>query len=198
MKQKPLIDANGIPPGDDGQQKTPGGYPVDEVSSALQKSIRRGLEEDALYWAAEFCKARPNNLWKRLRVIASEDVGIASPSAALTVRALYENWLKKGEDEGLLYVTHAVLVLVHAKKSRLVDHATIAAFAPKENGHKSLLARREVPDYAVDKHTERGRKLGRGFAHFFDVGAVLENVANILDPYLERVKKVLVKYDTLY
>ena len=161
MKRKPLFDDDGIPSGgmDDGQQLTRGGYPVDEVSSALQKSIRRGLEEDALYWCAEFYKARPNGIWKRLRIIASEDIGIASPSAALTVRALYENW-KANEDEGELYVIHAVLVLVHAKKSRLVDHATIAAFGPRENGHKTLFAKRDVPDYAVDKHTERGRKLG--------------------------------------
>jgi replication-associated recombination protein RarA len=165
-------------------------YPVDEVSSALQKSIRRGLEEDALYWCAEFYKARPHGIWKRLRVIASEDIGIASPSAALTVRALYENWIAN-EDEGQLYVVHAVLLLVHAKKSRLVDHATIAAFGPRENGYKTLLAKREVPDYAVDKHTERGRKLGRGFKHFFDDGAQLGNRADTSDPYESRVRAAL-------
>jgi replication-associated recombination protein RarA len=27
-------------------------YPIDELKSALQKSIRRSREEDALYWAA--------------------------------------------------------------------------------------------------------------------------------------------------
>jgi hypothetical protein len=49
MKPGFLIDEDGVLlVGDDGQQKTPGGYPVDEVSSALQKSIRRALEEDAL------------------------------------------------------------------------------------------------------------------------------------------------------
>ena len=194
MKRKPLFDEDGIPSGnaDGGQQLTPGGYPADEVSSALQKSIRRGLEEDALYWCAEFYKARPHGIWKRLRVIASEDVGIASPSAALTVRALYENW-KDNQDEGELYVAHAVLVLVHAKKSRLVDHATIAAFGPRENGYKSLLARRDVSDYAVDKHTERGRKLGRGFKHFFEEGSRLENRADIPDPYESCVRAVLEK-----
>lgn len=194
MKQKPLIDDDGIPSGgaDDGQQLTPGGYPVDEVSSALQKSIRRGLEEDALYWCAEFYKARPHGIWKRLRIIASEDVGIASPSAALTVRALYENW-KQSQDEGELYVVHAVLVLVHAKKSRLVDHATIAAFGPRENGQKTLLAKRDVPEYAVDKHTQRGRKLGRGFKYFFEEGSKLENRAEIPDPYESRVRAALEK-----
>jgi replication-associated recombination protein RarA len=151
-----------------------------------------------LYWAAEFYKTRPTNFWKRLRVIASEDVGIASPSVALTVRALYENWKdfrETGLDGEELFVIHAVLVLVHAKKSRLVDHATIAAFGPRENEHKSLLDRRDVPDYAVDKHTQRGggSGLGRGFKHFFAEGARLENRADIPDPYESRVRAVLEK-----
>ena len=32
---------------------TKGGYPLDEVISAVQKSIRRGQERKALYWAYE-------------------------------------------------------------------------------------------------------------------------------------------------
>jgi hypothetical protein len=32
---------------------TPGGYLSGEVASALQKSIRRGLEREALHWATE-------------------------------------------------------------------------------------------------------------------------------------------------
>src|SRR5947209_2892053 len=197
MKQRPLFDGDGVLlVGDDGQQKTPGGYSVDEVSSALQKSIRRELEEDALYWCAEFYRTRPTNLWKRLRVIASEDIGIASPSAALTVRALFENW-KDFQDKGLdgeeLFVVHAVLVLVHAKKSRLVVHAAIAAFGLPANQYKNLLDRREVPDYAVDKHTRRGRQLGRGYKHFFAHGAHLETRADIPDPYESRVRTALEK-----
>lgn len=144
-----------------------------EAKSALQKSIRRGLEEDALYWAAELAGWNTESLWKRLRVIASEDIGLASPSAALTVRALYENWKesqKDGEGEGRLFIGHAVLILVRAKKSRIVDHATICAF---EGG----LEERDVPDDALDIHTNRGRSKGRWYQHFFEVGTKLENCA---------------------
>jgi replication-associated recombination protein RarA len=35
------------------QLKTNGGYVNSEVTSAMQKSIRRGLEEEALFWATE-------------------------------------------------------------------------------------------------------------------------------------------------
>jgi replication-associated recombination protein RarA len=161
-----------------------------EAKSALQKSIRRGLEDDALYWAAELAGWNPESLWKRLRVIASEDVGLASPSAALTVRSLYENWKdvqKDGTDEGRLFITHAVLILVRAKKSRIVDHATIAAF---EGG----LEERSVPDYALDRHTQQGRAKGRGYQHFFEVGAKLEN-CELTDTYEARAKSLRMRTD---
>ena len=169
---------------------TPGGFDPYEAKSALQKSIRRGLEEDALYWSAELAQWNTESLWTRLKIIASEDIGLASPSAALLVRAMYENWKdasKAGSDEGRLFIQHAVLVLVRAKKSRIVDHATILAF----NGE---LAERAVPDEAIDKHTSRGRLLGRGYQHFFEVGAKLVN-CEIPDPYEARAKEMLMKKD---
>jgi replication-associated recombination protein RarA len=164
---------------------TPHGIDPYEAKSALQKSIRRGLEEDALFWAAELAGWNTESLWKRLRVMASEDIGIASPSAALTVRCLYENWRdaqKEGEGEGRLFITHAVLALVRSKKSRIVDHATITAF---EGG----LEERPVPDYALDRHTQRGRAKGRGYQHFFEVGAKLEN-CELPDAYEARAKEL--------
>lgn len=33
----------------------------------------------------------------------------------------------------------------------------------------------EVPDYAVDKHTARGKRMGRGLAHFLNEGSKLNN-----------------------
>ena len=150
---------------------TPNGTEPYEAKSALQKSIRRGLEEDALYWAAELAGWNTESLWKRLRVIASEDIGLASPSAALTVRCLYENWKeaqKDGIGEGRLFITHAVLILVRAKKSRIVDHATICAY---EGG----LEERQMPDYALERNTQRGGAKGRENKHFFDFVAKLEN-----------------------
>src|SRR6266511_4394470 len=75
------------------QQTTPGGYLKGEVASALQKCLRRGDERGALFWATELELAGHGEyVWKRLRIIASEDVGIADSTVALTVRALYDNW----------------------------------------------------------------------------------------------------------
>jgi replication-associated recombination protein RarA len=168
---------------------TPGGHRCDEVASALQKSIRRGLEREALYWASELDLAGyPDYLWRRLRVIASEDVGLAAPEVALQVRALSENFAdqrkhnvksKTGSRPGeRLFIVQAVLILVRAPKSRIVDHAVMAVY----EGEREPL---EVPDFALDRHTKRGRQLGRGQQHFFDVGAVLAGESDLDDPYSE-------------
>src|SRR3990172_63220 len=80
---------------------TAGGYSFSEVTSAMQKSIRRGLEEDAMYWAAELETKFPDYLWKRLQIISVEDIGIADPQVVLYVaemRRLYQE-LKKEYDK---------------------------------------------------------------------------------------------------
>ena len=75
---------------------TPGGYRAGEVASAMQKCIRRGLANDALFWATELDLAGyPEYVWKRLKIIASEDVGLASNDAAPTISALYQSWLEQ-------------------------------------------------------------------------------------------------------
>lgn len=172
---------------------TQGGYNFGEVTSSFQKSIRRGMEEDALYWAVELDKSGYGEyVWKRMRIISSEDIGLAEPFLPAVIRALYENWVQahkknkgtKYTDERL-FIVHGVLLLVRAKKSRLVDHANIAHYLGDN-------PRREILDVALDKHTARGRSMKRGFDHFFEEGIKLENEdPAIPDIYLERAKEAM-------
>ena len=162
--------------------RTPNGHACGEASSALQKTIRRGEEREALYWASELDLAGYGNyVWKRLRIIATEDVGLADPTAALTVRCLYENWLdqrkaEKGDSLNTsIFLIHAVLVLARAKKSRICDHALMVMY----EGEREPL---EVPDYALDQHTSRGRQMGRGLDHFASEGTLLVG-EELDDPY---------------
>jgi replication-associated recombination protein RarA len=156
--------------------RTKNGYEFFECSSALQKSIRRGLEDDALFWAVEFSISNFDEyVWKRLKVISSEDVGLAEPLASIQINAMYLLWkdlAKKKDDKHFperLFLVHAVILLVRAKKSRHIDWQTVYAFGC----HESRL--RQIPDWAFDKHTKRGRKLGRKMAHFIEEGCLLEN-----------------------
>jgi|HubBroStandDraft_2_1064218.scaffolds.fasta_scaffold02473_2 replication-associated recombination protein RarA len=167
---------------------TVGGHDFYEVYSALQKSIRRSDEEEALYWAAELdLSDYGSHLWSRLRIIASEDVGLADPMATVQVHVLHENWKdakgKKGDPERL-FIVHAVVLLARAKKQRLVDHATCVAYNDRQP--------RRIPDHALDKHTTRGRALGRGVEHFLDEGAQLiaRNEFDGDDPYAERAAAI--------
>jgi replication-associated recombination protein RarA len=181
-----------------GALKTPGGFVTADVTSALQKSIRRGHEKEALFWATELELAGFGEyLWNRLRIINSEDVGVGDPLATLQVRALYENWeqrvkkekaaAKGGRElppESRLYLLHAVQVLCRAQKSRMVDHAYMTYY----EGDRAGLGI-EIPDYALDGHTYRGKKAGRGPEFFLDESSKLENEAMVEDLYRETGRK---------
>jgi replication-associated recombination protein RarA len=172
------------------QVKTVNGHNLTEVVSAFQKAVRRGQVDDALYWATDmYMTGYHEYCWKRMKVMASEDIGLADRHLPATLQALYQTFVElakkkdKHQPEKLQFV-HAVLLLATSPKSRMVDHALIHHFLKhKEN-------RREIPDCALDKHTQRGKQMRRGFEHFFAEGAVLANEVGE-DPYLELAKAAL-------
>jgi replication-associated recombination protein RarA len=146
-------------------QVTQGGYNFSEVVSALQKCIRRGLEREAMHWAIEIESIQAKYLWNRLKIIASEDIGIADSSIAVLVATLsqnYEDALKRGNDAYRLFLGHAILAMCRAEKSRIVDNFVIATYMNTDKP--------PIPDVALDKHTRRGRTLKRSWEHFFDEG----------------------------
>jgi hypothetical protein len=71
-----------------------------------------------------------------------------------------------------------------------VDHALVHHF---EN-HAKL--KREVPDYTLDKHTARGKRLGRGAERFFAEGIKLANESGD-DPYRELARQTLTATPTV-
>jgi hypothetical protein len=146
------------------------GYDVFECISAIQKCCRRSDVDQALYWATELFEAGfAAWLFKRLKTIVSEDIGPAAPGLAADVRALYENWKdEKANNGGYLYMAHAVVIVAMAPKCRVVDWVA--------HWHGSdFVPRREIPDEALDQHTQRGRKMKRGVRHFVEEGSKLIN-----------------------
>ena len=59
----------------------PDGTPLKVAVSALIKTLRRGQEVEALYWARQIEARYAKYVWRRLRIFASEDVGLADPQA---------------------------------------------------------------------------------------------------------------------
>ena len=169
--------------------QTQRGYDIYELLSALQKDIRRGNEYQALFWAVELEGFNSKMLWYRLQVIASEDIGMANPFAPLLNDVLerkYDDARKQNTDSYRLFLTHAVLFLVRSSKSRIVDDLLNVVYGEIQHEDKKL----PIPDYALDMHTLRGKKMGRGLEHFFSEGTKLNNEP-FNNPYTEKAKEIL-------
>jgi len=114
-------------------------------------------------------------LWKTLFVICSEDVGVADPQLFSTVWSLYSAWEALNKQKApthpeRLFWTQAVIMLARAKKSRIVDDAYSTHWGTNERLY-------EIPDYALDSHTARGRRMGRRMPESWDTSFRLENEA---------------------
>lgn len=146
--------------------------PADQVISALQKEIRRANVENAAMLAYEMLATSPElerKLWDRLAVIAVEDIGLAELTAPLLVHALEElsRHFDYGAGDRALFAIHAVRYLATRPKDRSSDELLgwIRYTMTEANASPN------IPDYALDMHTARGRELGRGLRHFMEEGA---------------------------
>jgi len=156
--------------------KTAHDFNADEVVSALQKSIRRGMLENALLLAYEMYVTSAEleeHLWARLSVISVEDVGSGNFFEPVIVDALYRMHKRfpRGAGDRFLFAAHAVRLLATSMKDRTTDEmANWAILATNLRGERP-----EIPDVAYDMHTRRGQEMGRGLEHFLKEGARVEN-----------------------
>lgn len=150
------------------------GYGFFECSSAFQKAIRRNDEDNALYFGVElFNSGYDEYAWKRMKIITSEDVGLAEPHLPANIYALYQmyNDAKSKKSDKLperVHFIHAIMLLCRCAKSRLVDWTMIAMW--RDNGDK-----KPIPDYAYDMHNRKGKSMGRGIQWFYDESTQLVN-----------------------
>lgn len=170
------------------QAKTQNGYNLMEAISALQKDIRRGNEEDAYYWALELAPQYEAYLWRRLIVIVNEDIGIANiPLLALVPqqRAAYFEFraTRNGNGSAKLILATTLLALCRSPKSRIADEFNTVVEQDRRHGKRI-----DIPDYALDKHTGRGRKFGRDYEHWLKEGCRLEPLADVENPYIQRAR----------
>ncbi len=153
--------------------KTKSGYLLKEVASALQKSIRRGNTDDALYWAEElFISGLERYLLYRLWIIACEDIGPANLQLVQLATSTYQTWLlqKKERKEfthsGENRVLNGLLVclMTTSPKNRVADDSTQVMAMKRAQGYRI-----EIPDHAIDSHTDK--TCGRFYRHWVDVGS---------------------------
>jgi replication-associated recombination protein RarA len=161
---------------------TVNGFAVDELRSVLQKSIRRGLVEEAALAAYElFANGLETEevLWRRLEIIATEDVGLGLVNAPAIIEALYAQ-ASRMVDRGdrWIYCAHAVRLLASAPKDNMSMELAGWTRAVVERGERQPV----VEDYMVDVHTRRGSEMGRDVAHWWNEGAKLKNRIPGYDP----------------
>jgi len=232
------------------RMKTSNGHVIGEVYSAFQKSIRRGLLNEALYFGSQIASASKNALKKRIMLIILEDIcdlelclevneisldgdfNTVITKACLSPKTHISAWLNRVsvqhliddksvcEDrmDALVSANHELkaavrgMYLLATKKPEqifdeleplftnvctlksmkslfkycnntpllwlvLILQSTRPEFRSKtsveEVGRVEIPSLLEIPDWAYDKHTSVGKKMKRGYQHFFEVSLVM-------------------------
>lgn len=176
------------------EMKTRNGFAADEIISSLQKSIRRAKVEEACEFAYELYITSPqllDKLWRRLLTISVEDIGFGNLNAALYVNALNQMRKDFPYDDGdqPMYFIHAIRILCASDKDRSSDYLKNIIIKGFAMGKKPV-----IPDIALDKHTKRGKEMGRGSKHFFEEAAKVIPQIKVDNDYRERYGKILETY----
>ena len=99
-----------------------------DLLSCLQKSIRGSDPDAAVFYLARLLDAGELLMAvRRLRVIASEDIGLAYPLAVSVTHACCEDALALGLPEGRIPLANAAVLLATAPKSNSAEAAIDAA-----------------------------------------------------------------------
>ncbi|NJN87885.1 MAG: AAA family ATPase, partial [Leptolyngbyaceae cyanobacterium SL_7_1] len=93
-----------------------------DTISAFIKSVRGSDPDAALFWLARMVYAGedPRFIFRRMVILASEDVGLADPNAIVVVHACAEAFDRVGMPEGRYPLAHAALYLATCAKSNSV------------------------------------------------------------------------------
>ncbi|MBI6873933.1 replication-associated recombination protein A [Clostridium aciditolerans] len=129
-----------------------------DVLSAFQKSIRGSDPDGAIHYLARLVKAGDLiSICRRLMVIASEDIGLAYPSAISIVKSCVDSAMQLGFPEARIPLAEAVILLATSPKSNSAINAIDNALKDLDNINVG-----EVPEYLKDAHYEGAQKLNRG------------------------------------
>lgn len=147
-----------------------------DVISAFIKSVRGSDVDAALHYLARMVSAGedPRFIARRLIVLASEDIGLADPTALPTAVAAAQAVQLIGMPEARLNLAQAVIALSLAPKSNAVITAVDAALSDVRAGKLSA-----VPVHLRDAHYRGSATLGHGTEYDYphdDERGVVEQV----------------------
>lgn len=186
--------------------RTARGYELGRVISAIQKAIRRNDARVAGYFAMEAVTSGYGAYcWRRLLIISAED---CAALVTAEVKALYDSWEMIGEKmadkkrwrlAGRVFVAKAVILLCTAGKSRDADHLANLVHEAKgisDDQAAALIARADtdrldVPDYADDCHTMKGKRAGLTRRDFYltEQAALAPRGPSLFDGEIEALRR---------
>jgi putative ATPase len=135
-----------------------------DVISAFIKSVRGSDVDAALHYLARMLVAGedPRFVARRLMILASEDIGMADPTALHTAVAAAQTVQLIGMPEAQLTLAHATIHLATAPKSNAVVAAIGAAMADIKAGKAGL-----VPPHLRDGHYSGAAALGHAQGYLY-------------------------------
>ncbi|MBQ6497067.1 MAG: replication-associated recombination protein A [Firmicutes bacterium] len=127
--------------------------------SALQKSVRGSDPDAAIHYLARLIDGGADEMMigRRLMVMASEDIGMAYPSAISIVTSCVQAAQMIGFPEAQIPLAHATILMASCPKSNAANEALGAALS---DIHSRKIE--DVPAHLMDSHYSGASKLGRG------------------------------------
>jgi putative ATPase len=127
-----------------------------DTISAFIKSLRGSDPDAALYWMAKMVYAGedPRFIFRRMAILAGEDVGLADPQAMGVVVSCWEAFERIGMPEGRFHLAQAALYLATCPKS----NSTLGFF-------DALAAVEKEQEADVPNHLKDGNRDSEGFGH---------------------------------
>ena len=135
-----------------------------DITSAFIKSMRGSDVDAALHYLARMLEAGedPRFVARRIIIAASEDVGMADPSALQTAVAAAQAVQLIGMPEARIVLGHAVVHLATAPKSNAAYNAINAATRDVRAGLGGA-----VPPHLRDSHYRSAKKIGHGEGYVY-------------------------------
>jgi putative ATPase len=153
-----------------------GGEEHYNVISAFIKSVRGSDPDAALYWVARMLEGGEDPLFiaRRLIILASEDIGNASPNALVLAEAAFSAIHKIGMPEARIILAQCVTYLASSPKS---NASYLGIESALNEVRKNPIA--AVPNHLRNAPTKLMKEIGYGknykYAHDFENHFVEEN-----------------------
>ena len=130
-----------------------------DITSALIKSIRGSDPNAAIYWLARMIEAGEEITFiaRRLLILASEDIGLANPTALVLANSTFQAVKNVGFPEGRIILSQCVIYLATSQKSNSSYKAINSAIEKvKDTGNI------QVPIHLRNSPTKLMKELGFG------------------------------------